>query len=102
MKETRDFLKENLDFQVVMHTICQHHQRDLLMVLSIDLKVPGIQGPKVKKALLETLDDYSIWIHRVTQTRGIMMLTDEEISSMVSLAEKWQVELNSAIGPRAT
>lgn len=65
-------------------------------------EVPGIQGPKVMKTLLETLDDYGIAIHRVTQTKGIMALTDEEISKMVELAHEWQTDLILAIGPRAT
>jgi hypothetical protein len=65
-------------------------------------EVPGIQGPAAMKSLLEALNGYGIAIHRVTQTKGIMMLTDEEISSMVELAEKWQVSLILAIGPRAT
>ncbi len=65
-------------------------------------EVPGIQGPKAMKALLETLDEYGVFIHRVTQTKGIMFLTDEEISKMVDYANKWQVELVLAIGPRAT
>ena len=101
MKETRDFLKklglpggDAYDLPTSPKRFADGAQ--------YRFEVPGIQGPKVMKALLETLDDYGIWIHRVTQTRGIMMLTDEEISSMVSLAEKWQVELILAIGPRAT
>jgi len=65
-------------------------------------EVPGIQGPKAMKALLETLDSYNIYIHRVTQTKGIMLLSDEDIQEMVDLAKKWQVELVLAIGPRAT
>lgn len=65
-------------------------------------EVPGIQGPGTMRALLETLDEYGIHIHRITQTKGIMMLTDEEISSMVEIAAKWQVNLILAIGPRAT
>lgn len=65
-------------------------------------EVPGIQGPKVMKTLLETLDDYGIAIHRVTQTKGIMALTDEEISKMVQLAHDWKTDLILAIGPRAT
>lgn len=65
-------------------------------------EVPGIQGPKVMQALLETLDEYGVHIHRVTQTQGIMLLTDEEITQMVDLAKKWQVELILAVGPRAT
>ena len=65
-------------------------------------EVPGIQGPKVMRALLEALDDYGLYIHRVTQTKGIMMLTDEEISGMVELAHQWKTDLILAIGPRAT
>ncbi len=65
-------------------------------------EVPGIQGPEVMKALLEAIDDYGSSLHRVTQTKGIMMLTDNEIIEMVRLAQEAQVELVLAIGPRAT
>ena len=65
-------------------------------------EVPGIQGPGAMKALLEALDTYNITIHRVTQTKGIMMLADEDIRDMVALAVQWQVDLVLAIGPRAT
>ncbi len=65
-------------------------------------EVPGIQGPTAMKALLETLDEYGVYIHRVTQTKGIMFLTDEEITKMVELAKKWEVELVLSVGPRAT
>lgn len=65
-------------------------------------EVPGIQGPKVMKTLLETMDDYGICLHRVTQTQGIMRLTDEEIAKMVEYAHTWQTDLILAIGPRAT
>lgn len=65
-------------------------------------EVPGIQGPKVMKTLLETIDSYGLFLHRITQTQGIMMLTDKEIAEMVELASKWQTDLVLAIGPRAT
>ena len=65
-------------------------------------EVPGIQGPGPMKALLEQLDEYGIQIHRVTQTKGIMFLTDEEIKTMVDYAKRWKVELVLACGPRAT
>lgn len=65
-------------------------------------EVPGIQGPKVMAALLEELEKYGIWIHRVTQTKGIMMLTDNEIMEMVRLAKNAKTDLILAIGPRAT
>ncbi len=65
-------------------------------------EVPGIQGPESMSALLEELDKLNIAIHRVTQTKGIMLLTDEEIAKMVSLASKSKVDLILAVGPRAT
>lgn len=65
-------------------------------------EVPGIQGPGSMKALLKELDSYNFYIHRVTQTKGIMILSDDDIKEMVALAQEWQVELVLAIGPRAT
>ena len=65
-------------------------------------EVPGIQGPKVMEALLEEIDKYGLWLHRVTQTKGIMMLTDNEIIEMVRLAKTAETDLILAIGPRAT
>lgn len=65
-------------------------------------EVPGIQGPKAMEALLVELDRLGITIHRVTQTKGIMTLTDDEIAKMVSLANQYSVDLVLAVGPRAT
>lgn len=65
-------------------------------------EVPGIQGPGAMRTLLEELAEHNVSIHRVTQTKGIMTLTDDEILTMVELAKQWQVDLVLAIGPRAT
>lgn len=65
-------------------------------------EVPGIQGPKVMKALLEAVDSYGLYLHRVTQTQGIMRLTDDEIAKMVEYAHLWKTDLILAVGPRAT
>lgn len=65
-------------------------------------EVPGIQGPKVMEALLEEIDRYGIYLHRVTQTKGIMSLSDNDIEQMVNLSQQANVELILAIGPRAT
>lgn len=65
-------------------------------------EVPGIQGPGPMKALLEDSDKRGIVLHRITQTKGIMTLADEEIREMVELAKEWQVELVLAVGPRST
>lgn len=65
-------------------------------------EVPGIQGPETMETLLEEIDKYNLWIHRITQTKGIMLLTDNEIMKMVALAKKGETDLILAIGPRAT
>lgn len=65
-------------------------------------EVPGIQGPTIMEALLEEMDKYEIWLHRITQTKGIMMLTDQEIIQMVHLAEISHIDLVLSVGPRAT
>ena len=65
-------------------------------------EVPGIQSPKTMEALLDEADKNNIFIHRVTQTKGIMMLIDDEIASMVSLAKDYGCELFLSVGPRAT
>ncbi len=65
-------------------------------------EVPGIQGPTAMKALLDEVKQLELVIHRVTQTKGIMLLTDGEIYEMVSMAASEKVELVLSIGPRAT
>lgn len=65
-------------------------------------EVPGIQSPKTMCALLKESERQGVFIHRVTQTKGIMMLTDDEIKEMVNLAKDYKCELFLAVGPRAT
>ncbi|MBO7620340.1 MAG: hypothetical protein J6T06_07515, partial [Victivallales bacterium] len=65
-------------------------------------EVPGIQGPAVMEALLETIDKYGLYLHRVTQTKGIMLLADSDITRMVNMAKDAKTDLILAIGPRAT
>ena len=65
-------------------------------------EVPGIQTPKTMSALLKESVKQNVFIHRVTQTKGIMLLTDDEIREMVNLAINYGCELFLAVGPRAT
>ena len=65
-------------------------------------EVPGIQSPKTMNALLKESFKNNLFIHRVTQTKGIMMLADDEILEMVNLAKTYGCELFLAVGPRAT
>ena len=40
-------------------------------------EVPGIQNPGAMAALVDATDEYDVKVHRVTQTKGIMLLTDQ-------------------------
>ncbi len=66
------------------------------------IEVPGIQSPQAMEILLREAKNNDISLHRITQTKGIMLLTDDEISEMVDIAKKYGVELFLSIGPRAT
>lgn len=101
MKETREYLKniglpsgDLYELPTSQKRFCDGGQ--------YRFEVPGIQGPAAMKALLEQLDNFGIQIHRVTQTKGIMFLLDSEIEQMLDYAQKWNVELLLATGPRAT
>ena len=52
------------------------------------------------EALLEAVDTYGIALHhRLLRPKDIMMLTDNEIMSMVRLAKEAQTDLILAIWP---
>lgn len=101
MKETRAFLKKIGMPEGDAYNLPTSEKR-FSDGAQYRFEVPGIQGPKVMEALLEAVDTYGIALHRITQTKGIMMLTDNEIMSMVRLAKEAQTDLILAIGPRAT
>jgi hypothetical protein len=65
-------------------------------------EVPGIQKPGALSALIDALEYYEVEIHRVTQTKGIMLLTDSEILEMADMARGAGLELFLSVGPRAT
>ena len=101
MKNTRDFLQRIGMPPGDLHGLPESKKR-FPDGGQYRFEVPGIQGPAAMKALLETLGEQDLSIHRVTQTKGIMLLLDTEIEQMVSLARAHKVELVLAIGPRAT
>ncbi len=65
-------------------------------------EVPGIQNPSSLESLLDACCDYNLRIHRVTQTKGIMFLLDDEINKMIDLTDDYNIQLFLAVGPRAT
>ena len=99
MENTRNFLKEMGINKVSNDYVSSKRFDD---GGQYRFEVPGIQSPKTMKALLMEAEGNNIFIHRVTQTKGIMMLSDEEISEMVVLAKDYGCELFLSVGPRAT
>jgi hypothetical protein len=65
-------------------------------------EVPGIQKPAAMRALIDAAERYEVEVHRVTQTKGIMLLTDSEILEMIDIARNRKIELFLSVGPRAT
>lgn len=101
MKETRLFLEKNgLPQGDAYHLPTS--EKKFSDGAQYRFEVPGIQGPNAMNSLLEEINNLGLVIHRVTQTKGIMLLTDNEIIEMVSLAKQGQVDLVLSIGPRAT
>lgn len=65
------------------------------------LEVAPVQTPEGVKAVIEAAKEYDCKIHRITETRGIMRLTDQQIKEMVNLTKDAGMELNLSVGPRA-
>lgn len=101
MKKTREFLKK-IGLPSGDAYDLSTSQKRFSDGAQYRFEVPGIQGPVSMKALLEELKEYGVFIHRVTQTKGIMHLTDKEIKEMIDLAKEYCVELVLAHGPRST
>lgn len=99
MNNTKDFLK-----QIGIDEVDSSYESDKRFEDGgqFRFEVPGIQSPKTMKALLDEAGRQNLVIHRVTQTKGIMLLTDEEIAEMVDLAKDYGCELFLSVGPRAT
>ena len=72
------------------------------MVHSIDSKSQAYRILDAMAALVDAVDHYGVKVHRVTQTKGIMLLTDKEIEEMVDIALDGHMELFLSVGPRAT
>src|SRR5699024_8458126 len=67
-------------------------------------EVFGVQHPNELHALLAEINhsNTELSIHRVTQTQGVMNLTDSELQEMISTANQNGIQLLLAVGPRAT
>jgi hypothetical protein len=101
MKETRSFL-EKIGLPAGDNYNLPSSEKRFNDGAQYRFEVPGIQSLDAMKALLDEMNSLDIPIHRVTQTKGIMLLADDEITGMSQLAQESKLDLVLAIGPRAT
>ena len=66
------------------------------------IEIPSTEGPRSLAAVLDEAKARQVPVHRVSQGSGIMLMTDGEISEMLSIGESARIEVNLFIGPRAT
>jgi len=64
------------------------------------VEIPSVEGPRALEAVLAEAQELGVTIHRVSQGSGVMMLTDDEIAEMLSLAG--HIEVSLFLGPRGT
>ncbi len=66
------------------------------------VEIPSTEGPNAFRAVLDEAASRAVPVHRISQGSGIMLLTGDEISEMVSIGQEQQIEVNLFVGPRAT
>lgn len=64
------------------------------------VEIPSCEGPAVMAAVLDEAARRRVRVDRVSQGSGVMMLTDDEIASMVRLGSEHDVEVCLFLGPR--
>jgi peptidase U32-like protein len=65
------------------------------------VEIPSTEGPEVLDAVLAEADARQVLVHRISQGSGGMLLTDDELRSMVTTAAGRSVELSLFARPLA-
>jgi hypothetical protein len=66
------------------------------------IEIPSCEGPRVMTAVLDEAERRGVTVDRISQGSGVMMLTDGEISQMLSLGAAEGVEVCLFLGPRGS
>lgn len=64
------------------------------------VEIPSVEGLEPMRAVVEEASALAVPLHRISQGSGVMLLSDAEISSMVSLGHESRVEVCLFLGPR--
>ncbi|RII12309.1 hypothetical protein DSC45_25950 [Streptomyces sp. YIM 130001] len=65
-------------------------------------EIPSVEGPEALATVLEESARLDVPIHRISQGSGIWMLSDAEITAMVTACAERDIELCLFTGPRGT
>jgi hypothetical protein len=66
------------------------------------IEIPSTEGPRSLEAVIDEGRKRGVPLHRISQGSGIMLMTDAEITEMLSIGAGAGIEVNLFIGPRAT
>jgi hypothetical protein len=66
------------------------------------VEIPSVEGPASFEAVVEACKQHDVYIHRISQGSGIMLLTDEELLQMASIGQRENLEVSLFVGPRGT
>lgn len=65
------------------------------------IEIPSTEGPAVFRAVVDEAQRRDVYVQRVSQGSGVMMLTDSEIGEMVRIGADHAIEVSLFLGPRA-
>jgi len=64
------------------------------------IEIPSVEGLGPMRAVVDEAKKLDVPLHRISQGSGVMMLTDDEITSMLAFGEESAVEVCLFLGPR--
>jgi hypothetical protein len=65
------------------------------------IEIPSTEGPQALEAIIEEAERYQLTVHRVSQGSGVMLMTDEEITTMAQMAHAHHIEVSLFARPNA-
>jgi hypothetical protein len=65
------------------------------------VEIPSVEGPEVLDAVLAEADSRGVRIHRISQGSGGMLLTDDELRTMATVAAERSIEVSLFARPLA-
>ncbi|WP_096186881.1 U32 family peptidase [Evansella halocellulosilytica] len=66
------------------------------------VEIPSVEGPASFEAVVEACEEYDVYIQRISQGSGIMLLTDNELKNMAEIGQRENLEVSLFVGPRGS